>query len=220
VFEMTVARTGLSERLAKQLGYHVVTALMPALDRAHFMPNAALIMIKLIADAKTRKLLGMQAIGYGEVAKRMDVAVTALTGGLTVDDVANLDLSYAPSYSNALDNIHTACNIIRNKLDGYMAGISPVEARRILDAGEELAFLDVRTHAEFEDQRLEGCIHIPLPVLRARLSELPRDKDIAVYSQSSLSAYEAFIILRAEGFTKVKVLDGGLLMWPYETVAV
>jgi len=220
VFDMTVARTGLTERLARELGYDVVTALLPALDRAHFMPNAAPIMIKLIADAKTRKLLGMQAIGYGEVAKRMDVAVTALTGGLTADDVANLDLSYAPSYSNALDNIHTACNIIRDKLDGCLEGISPVEVRRKLNEGGEIVFLDVRTHAEFEDTRLEGCIHIPLPVLRARAAELPRDKEIVVYSQSSLSAYEASIILRAEGFRNVKVLDGGLMMWPYDTVTL
>jgi len=150
----------------------------------------------------------------------MDVAVTALTGGLTADDVANLDLSYAPSYSNALDNIHTACNIIRNKLDGCLEGISPVEARRKLDQGEAIVFLDVRTHAEFEDARLEGCIHIPLPVLRARAAELPLDKEIVVYSQSSLSAYEASIILRAEGFRNVKVLDGGLMMWPYDTVTL
>ena len=215
VFDLTVGRTGLTERAARNLGHDVVTALVPALDRAHFMPNAAVVMIKLIADTATRRLLGVQTLGHGDVPKRLDVAVTALTAGLTVDDVSNLDLGYAPAYSTALDNIHTACNVAKNKLDGRMDGISPMELRARLDGGEDIVLLDVRTHADLEEMPLGSCKHIPMPALRGRLNELDPDKEIVVYSQASLSAYEASIILRAHGFEHVRVLDGGIWMWPY-----
>jgi len=218
VFDYTVARTGLTERQAREAGYRCVTTLTAGPDRAHFMPNAAMLILKLIADADTRKLLGIQAVGPGEGAKRADVAVTAITGGLTVDQISNLDLCYAPSYSDALDNLHTACNVVKNKLAGEMVGITPGEVRRKRDAGEDIVLLDVRTHAEFEEARLDGCTHIPLGALRGRLDELPRDKEIITFSRVSLGGYEAAIILKANGFRNVKVMDGGIVMWPYAKI--
>jgi len=214
VFDFTVARTGLTERRAKQLGYPVVTAVAPGIDRAHFMPHAAMIVVKLIADARTRRLLGVQAVGPGEAAKRVDVAVAALSAGMTLDQVSNLDLCYAPSYSDALDNVHTACNVLKNKLSARMEGIAPQEVLRRLEAGEDLVLLDVRTHGELDEACIEGSRHIPLGALRGRLNDLPRGKEIVVFSRSSLGAYEASIILRANGFADVKVMDGGIIMWP------
>jgi len=216
IFDLTVARTGLTEKDAGEMGCKPVAALVPALDCDHFMPHAAMIMVKLIADADTRKLLGMQAIGPGDVAKRLDVAVTALAAGMTVDDLANLDLGYAPPYATAMGNLHTAANVIKNKLAGQMVGLAPQELRRKLDAHEPIVLLDVRTHGQLEERPFDGTIHIPLPVLRAQIDEVPRDREIVVYSRSSLSAYEAAIILRDAGFKDVQVLDGGLLMWPYD----
>jgi len=218
VFDYTVARTGLTEKQARESGYQTVSTFTPALDRAHFMPGAATIVIKLVGDAKTKKLLGIQAVGPGEAAKRVDVAVAAMTGGLTLDDISNLDLCYAPSYSDAMDNIHTACNVMKNKLDGRMIGITPMEVRRKLRASEDIVLLDVRTHAEFDEARIEGARHIPLGALRGRLDELPADKEIITFSRVSLSAYEAAIILKAHGFQKVKVMDGGMAMWSYANV--
>jgi len=213
VFDYTMARSGLTEAAARELGYQTVTCLVPAHDRAHFMPHAEMIILKLVGDARTRKLLGIQAVGRGEVAKRVDVAVAAMTAGLGLDAIANLDLCYAPSYADAMDNLHTACNVLRNKLDGHMLGITPAEVCRMLAAGEDVLLLDVRTHDEFEQARLEGSVHIPLSVLRARLGELPRDRCIITFSRVSLSAYEAAIILKAHGFPDVRVMDGGIIMW-------
>jgi len=215
VFDYTVARTGLTEKQASEAGCDVMTTLTPGYDRGHFMPEARMIIVKLIADRATRKLVGVQAVGPGEAAKRVDVAVTAMTAGLTVDQIANLDLCYAPSYSKALDNLHVACNVMRNKLDGHMRGVSPMTVRRMRDEGKDFVLLDVRTHDEFEQARLEDAVHIPLSVLRARLAELPRDRPIVTFSRVSLSAYEAAIILRSRGFEDVRVMDGGILMWPY-----
>ncbi len=192
----------------------MATCLVPAHDRAHFMPDARMIILKLVADPATRRLLGIQAVGPGEAAKRVDVAVAAMSAGLTLEAIANLDLCYAPSYSDAMDNLHTAANVLRNKLDGHMVGVTPMEVRRMLAAGEEVVLLDVRTHDEFEQVRLEGSVHIPLSVLRPRLSELPRDRCIVTFSRVSLSAYEAAIILKAHGFEDVRVMDGGIVMWP------
>jgi rhodanese-related sulfurtransferase len=218
IFDYTMARSGLTEGRARELGYDVVTCLAPAHDRAHFMPHAEMIILKLVADAKTRRLMGIQAVGPGEAAKRVDVAVAAMTAGLPLDAIANLDLCYAPSYSDAMDNLHTACNILRNKLDGHVVGVTPMGVRRMLAGGWRPVLLDVRTHDEFEHARLEDSVHIPLSVLRARLDELPRDRCIITFSRVSLSAYEAAIILKAHGFPDVRVMDGGIVMWPYGTV--
>jgi rhodanese-related sulfurtransferase len=217
VFDYTVARAGLTEKRARELGYSVVTTLTPGLDRAHFMPNAAIIAIKLVADAKARKLLGIQVVGPGEAAKRVDVAVAAMTAGMALEQMSNLDLCYAPSYADAMDNLHTACNVMRNKLDGHMVGITPMEARRKLDAGEDLILLDVRTQAEFDAVRIEGSMHVPLAALPGRIAELP-DKEIVAFSRVSQGAYEAAIKLKANGFRDVKVMDGGLVMWPYAKI--
>ena len=213
VFDYTVARAGLTELRAREAGYDVVTSLTPSTDRAHFMPHAEMIVIKLVADRATRKLLGIQVVGAGEAAKRLDVAVTAITAGMTVDAVANLDLGYAPSYADALDSLHTACNGTRNKLDGLMDGIMPAEVRRRLDAGEDFVLLDVRTHTEFDASRIPGSRHIPVGALQGRRSELP-DTEIVVVSRVGLTAYEAAVKLRAWGFERVRVMDGGMVMWP------
>jgi rhodanese-related sulfurtransferase len=134
-----------------------------------------------------------------------------------LDQVSKLDLCYAPSYSDALDILHTACNVMRNKLEGQMTGISPAEVRRKLQSGEEVLLLDVRSLAELDEARIEGSKHIPLGTLRGRLGELPRDKEIITFSRVSLSGYEAALILQANGFENVKVMDGGITMWPHFT---
>ena len=122
VFDYCVARTGLTEAAARQLGYKTRTVLVPETDHPHYMPEAKSIIIKLVVDAATRKLLGAQAVGPGEGDKRMDIAAMAITAGMTVDQLSKADLCYAPPYSPALDNIITAANVARNKLDGLFSG--------------------------------------------------------------------------------------------------
>ena len=216
VFDFCVARTGLTETAAKKLGYDVVTALVPGPDKAHFMPTAASLMLKLVADRKTRRLIGAQGVGPGAGDKRIDVAAMAITAGMTVDQLANADLSYAPPYAPAMDNIITAANVVRNKLDGDMQGVSSMEVCRMIEDGDDFVLLDVRSPAEFEEVRLPGSILIPLGALRGRLDELPRDKQIITFCKISLRGYEAALILKAAGFQDVRVMDGGIAMWPYE----
>lgn len=216
VFDFCVARTGLTEQAARAAGYDVITALAPGPDKAHYMPQAKSLLMKLVADGKTSRILGVQTSGPGDGAKRIDVAATAISAGMTIDDVANLDLSYAPPYAPAMDNLITAANVARNKRDGYMTGISAEEVLRKLEAGEDFFFLDVRSPQEHAEERLPRAVLIPLGVLRKRLAEIPRDKEIVAFCKISLRGYEAALILKAAGYENVKVLDGGVAMWPYE----
>jgi rhodanese-related sulfurtransferase len=216
VFDYCVARTGLTETAARELGHEVTAALAPAPDRANYMPTAKMLMLKLVVDSDTRRLLGAQAVGPGAGDKRLDVAATAIAAGMTVDQLANLDLCYAPPYSPAMDNLITAANVARNKLDGHMVGMSAAEVYRMLSEKKDFVFLDVRTPGEHNQVRLPGSTLIPVSTLRGRLDEIPRDKEIVTFGQISLRGYEAALILRAAGYEKVRVLDGGITMWPYE----
>jgi len=216
--EFNIGCTGLTEKKARELGYNVVTTLSPAPDHAHYYPGAKVIFVKLIVDADTRKVLGVQVVGPGDVAKRVDVIATALGFGATVDDLATLDLGYAPPYSGALDNVIHAANITRNKLDGIAKTISPVEVKAKIDAGDEFVLLDVRGPAEYEAMRIEDprVKLIPLGKLRASLDQLPKDKEIIAFCKISLRGYEAQCILEGAGFQNVRFMDGGVVGWPYE----
>jgi len=216
VFDYCVARTGLTEAAARDAGYEVVTASAPAPDIAHYMPNAKTLLLKLVADKTSGRLLGVQTTGPGTGDKRIDVAAMAITAGMTLDQLANADLCYAPPYASAMDNIITAANVARNKRDGYMVGVSPMEVRRMLEEKEDFVFLDVRSPAEYEQVRLPGSTLIPLGALRGRVNELPRDKEVITFCKISLRGYEASLILKSAGFKKVRVMDGGIAMWPYE----
>ena len=214
VFDYSVARTGLGEKEAREAEYDVVTCLAPAPDKPHFMPDAKPLFLKLIADRKTRKLLGAQATGPGQADRRIDIVAMALTAGMTIDQLANADLVYAPPFSPAVDNIITAANILRNKMDGHMEGITPAEVLTLHERGETFTLLDVRSPAELEQMRIEGTVDIPLGALRGRIEELDRTLPVVAFCKISLRGYEAALILKKAGFKDVKVMDGGILMWP------
>lgn len=216
VFALNVARTGLSEEDARLLSGDPVTILAPSPDRAHVYPGAKPIVLKLIADRASRRLLGAQILGPGAVDKRIDTLATALTFGATADQLAQLDLSYAPPFSTAMDPLHQAANALRNKLDGIGESLSPLEVRAMLAAGRPLLLLDVRSPAEHREVRIPGATLMPLGSLRERLEDLPRDVEIVPLCKISLRGYEAQRILRDAGFSRVRFLEGGILGWPFE----
>ncbi len=215
-FEYNVARVGLSEKEAMEEGFDAMTAVTAAKDKAHFFPTAKPIIIKLVCDRKSGKLLGAQIIGPGDVAKRIDVVATALTFGANIEDITNLDLSYAPPFSPAMDNIITAANTLRNKVEGRFRGMGSIELKELMDEGAEVFLLDVRSPAEFEAVKLPGSNLIPLGALRGRLEEVPRDRKVVVLCESALRAYEASLIIQHRGYEDVWVLDGGIAAWPFE----
>jgi NADPH-dependent 2,4-dienoyl-CoA reductase/sulfur reductase-like enzyme/rhodanese-related sulfurtransferase len=220
LFNLNIARTGLSEKQARAMGHDVITVLNPSPDKAHFLSDAKMIIIKFIVEKQSAKLLGVQIVGPGDVAKRMDVAVTTITAGRPVTDIAHLDLAYAPPFSPAMDNIITTANIAENKLKGIGLSYSPMEVQAKIDGGEDFIFLDVRSPQEVEMMRIEDprIVNIPLGKLRNTLDSLPKDKEIIPFCKISLRGYEAQRVLVGEGYTRVKYMDGGLVCWPYKKV--
>jgi rhodanese-related sulfurtransferase len=220
VFNCNVGRVGLNESQAIEAGYDVVTCLAPGNEYASYYPGGKPIVVKLVADRQNGRLLGGQVVGTGDTAKRIDVLVTALTFGANVEALAELDLAYAPPYNSAMDPLHNAANIIRNKLSGHAAGLGPVEVKKKIDNGDDFVLLDVRTNFEFIEGRIDArqLKHIPLPELRARIDELSRDSEIVIYCHRSVRAYQALRILAGAGFKNVKFIDGSIVTWPYELV--
>ena len=217
VMALNVGKTGLSERDAKDLGYEYITVMVSGHDKPHYMPGAKLITVKLIVDVATRKLLGMQAVGEGEVAKRVDVAASVLTLGGTIQDMFDIDLSYAPPYNSPIDNLAAAANSAMNKLAGKFRGITPLQAKEKMTS-EKTVFLDVRTPDECKQIRIADCKniqYIPLGQLRSRLQEMDKDGEVVAFCKISVRGYEAECILEGEGFTDVKVIEGGIVAWPF-----
>ncbi|MCG3146926.1 MAG: Coenzyme A disulfide reductase [Verrucomicrobiae bacterium] len=217
VLDYNLARTGLTEKQARQLGHNVITALVPGPDRAHYYPTAKTLLVKLVADAGNGQLLGAQVLGPGDAVKRIDVLATALTFGATMDLLAGIDLGYAPPYATAVDLIAHAANVLRNKRDGLAPALTPQQVKAKLDADEPVVLLDVRTPAERDQMQLRDprVVWIPLGQLRKRVGELPRDKEIICFCKVSQRGYEAQRILDGLGVPNVKFLDGGLIAWPY-----
>jgi rhodanese-related sulfurtransferase len=217
VFEFAAGSTGLSEKAAQRLGLEGYTTVVnTSPDKPGFMGAKPLIS-KLLVD-KEQRILGYQCVGMGDVSRQIATAAMAIQGKLALKDVITADLPYAPPFSPAIDHFITACHIMENKLKGRMTGISAVAVKAKLDAGEKPFLLDGRNPNEFEEMHLGIGEHlIPLGALRSRLADLPADRnaEIICFCKLSLRGYEAECILRAHGFTNVKVMEGGILAWPY-----
>lgn len=221
VFDYNIARTGLSEREARAKGHDIETIICPAFDHPHFYPKHAIITIKLIAERNKGTLLGAQIIGPGEVSKRIDVLVSAITLGATVSQIAAFDLAYSPPFSPPLDVVVTAANVMENKLKGLAKSVSPLTVKKKLDQNDSFILLDVRSKKEYDEWRIDDSrvTFMPLSTLKTGAhSSLPTDKEIITVCQTSLRGYEAQRLLNGEQFHNVRFMDGGMIAWPFETV--
>ncbi|KKM09750.1 pyridine nucleotide-disulfide oxidoreductase [Clostridiales bacterium PH28_bin88] len=214
-FDQNTGRTGLGEQEACRLGYRVVTAVTPSTDCAHYYPMHSGLMVKLVAEAGSGRLLGAQVLGEGEAIKRLDVLATAITFGGTLDTIAKLDLGYAPPFATAIDVAAHAANTARNKAAGLAEGIPVAKVSERLAGGKDVVLLDVRQPEEVEDRGIRDgrVLHIPLGELRQRMREVPRDKEIITLCELGVRGYEAVRILSGAGFPDVKFMDGGLAAW-------
>jgi NADPH-dependent 2,4-dienoyl-CoA reductase/sulfur reductase-like enzyme/rhodanese-related sulfurtransferase len=216
--EYHVGRTGLGEKEAQAAGFNVVTALAVDPDRPNYYPGSRDVLLKVIADRKTCKILGGQGLSRGEIAKRIDVLATAITFGATVDVMSDIDLGYAPPYNTPLDPVHNAANIIRNKLAGLAVGLTPAQIKAKIDSGEDFILLDVRNQKEWDRWRIEApqVKLIPQNQLLQRMNELPRDKEIVTTCRGGTRAYQAALVLKGAGFSNVKFAEGSITAWPFD----
>lgn len=218
VFQFSAGATGLSEKSAADAGFDPVSVIFAAPDKPGFMQGKLLVM-KMVADKPTGRLLGLQCVGPGDVSKRIASAAMALQGELTIDDLAVSDLPYAPPFSPAIDNFITCAHVLQNKMAGLMSGLSSRDVREKSVGNDRPYILDVRSPEEYAQMRLGiGEVLIPLGALRQRLAELPEDKstEIICYCKISLRGYEAARLISANGWTNVKVMEGGIMAWPYQ----
>jgi CoA-disulfide reductase len=206
VFDMTVAATGNNEKLLKRIGIPFEVVHVHPGSHAGYYPGAFPISLKLIFDKESGKIYGAQAVSYDGADKRIDVIATAIKGGLTIFDLPDLELAYAPPYSSAKDPVNMAGYAASNIVDGLVETVQWHEINEIVQKGGLL--IDVREPIEREMGYIEGSINIPLGELRNRLDELPVDQTIYLTCQVGLRGYLGARILMQNGF-KVKNLDGG-----------
>ena len=217
IFDYVAGSTGLTEKTARQAGLDIFTVINASPDKPGFM-NGKLLVTKLVVEKKGGRILGAQCVGPGNVAKQISQWAMAVTGKLCVEDIVNADLPYAPPFSLAIDHFIATAHLMQNKIKGRLKGVSAAEVKEKITAGVKPFLIDVRGPDEFEAMRLGlGEILIPLGALRKRLSELPADKnaEIVCYCKISLRGYEAALVLEANGWKNVRVMEGGVMAWPY-----
>ncbi|HTO22990.1 MAG TPA: FAD-dependent oxidoreductase [Spirochaetia bacterium] len=214
VFDTTAASTGLTETAARAAGLEAAAAVLVKDHHAGYYPGAKELVLKVVYERGTGRLLGGQAFGEEGVEKRIDALAMALQGGMSLDDLAEVDLAYAPPYSSANDPLNVAGFIGQNDRSGYAPLVSAQEARDLLGRphGESLPgplLLDVRNLNEHETSHVRGALHIPVDELRFRLDEVPRDRPIIVHCRSGFRSHLALRILKENGWTDVRNLTGG-----------
>lgn len=208
LFGLQAAATGWNEKRARAEGRAFRVIHTHPNDHAGYYPGAKGMSLKLVVDAQTDAILGAQGVGEAGVDKRIDVIATALRGGLTASDLADLELAYAPQFGSAKDPVNMLGFIAENLATGTTETVQWHEIDDLVSSGVQL--IDVRTPGEFRRGGIPGAINIPLDDLRARLDEV--DAECVVHCQVGLRGYLAARILAQHG-KKVRNLDGGYRTW-------
>jgi NADPH-dependent 2,4-dienoyl-CoA reductase/sulfur reductase-like enzyme/rhodanese-related sulfurtransferase len=209
VFDLTFAMTGRSEKALRQDGLPYQKIYLHPPSHASYYPTAHPISLKLLFHPQNGKILGAQAVGREGVDKRIDVLAVALRAGLTVFDLEEMELCYAPPYGSAKDPVNYAGFVAANALRGLVA---LCQAEDLLQLGEDQGVLDVRTPAEVKAGGVPGAVNIPLDELRQRLPELSPSREWLVMCRSGLRSYIACRILSQHGF-RCRNLTGGYLTY-------
>ena len=205
VFDLTFGMTGLSEKAAKKHSINYDKVYVHPASHASYYPGAHPVALKLLFNPEDGKVLGGQAIGVDGVDKRVDVIAVAVRAGLTVYDLEELELVYAPPYGSAKDPVNYAGFVAANVLRGDAKHFHAEEIERLKDNQK---LLDVRTAEEIEAGAIPGAMHIPLHEIRDRIGELSKDKEYMIYCATGLRSYLAYRIFAQHGI-KASSLDGG-----------
>lgn len=201
VFDLAAGITGYSETRLQLEGIPYRTATVNGGSHAGYFPGAETITLKLLWEPESGRILGAQAHGRDGVDKRLDIIATAIRGKLTIDDLAHLELSYAPPFGNAKDIVNVAGFAAGNIRDGLLVPVAS-----LADAGPQV--VDVRPAASARRQPVPGATHIPLAELRSRLGELDRSRPVYTICQMGKTSYFAARILANHGFDARSILGG------------
>ncbi len=208
LFSATAASTGLTEKAARDAGLDVGVAYVFKDNHVTYYPGGTPLALKIVYELSTGRLLGGQAYGESGAEKRIDVLATALQGKMTLDDLSELDLAYAPPYNSANDPVNVASFIGINHMTGYSPLKTPAEVVRDLQAAGGL-ILDVRTMGEQSRAPLADALHIPADEIRDRLDEIPREKPLYLLSKDGFLGHTTLQVLKAAGWASVYNIAGG-----------
>ena len=211
VFDMAVGMTGLSEKTLKRAGMAYEKVYVHPASHAGYYPGATQLSLKLLFDPKGGKVLGAQCVGVDGVDKRIDVLAVAIRAGMSVYDLENIELAYAPPFGSAKDPINYAGFVAANVLRGE---VRICHVADVANPGPKQLLLDVRTTPEVQQGTIPCSVHIPVDDLRNRLGELPKDKEILSFCQVGLRGYLACRILSQNGFV-CRNLSGGYKTYRY-----
>lgn len=205
--ELAVAKTGLNEKECIAMGLDYFVSYNSSKSHASWFPGVKPIILKLIAEKGTGRLLGGQTIGRDGADKRIDVISTAIYGGLTVYDLENLDLAYAPPFSSARDPILMAGMVASNILRGILKPVTAAEIKE-LAKNEEYQVVDTRREDEFLCGGIRGAVNIPVDEMRNRFEELDKSKKIVLYCGEGYRSYVAGCFLAQKGFDVYNLAGG------------
>ncbi|MCI8415934.1 MAG: FAD-dependent oxidoreductase [Lachnospiraceae bacterium] len=200
---LNAGRTGLIETAARAEGYDVISVITVVDDKAHYYPGAASFIVKLTADKKSRKLLGVQVLGPGAVDKVTDIAVTAISLGATVDQLATMDFAYAPPFSTAIHPFAHSVNVLMNKMDGNLDSITPVEYADGKAEGYEIIDCTLAP-------TLEGKRYLDLTSINGEVPGLNKEDKLLLVCAKGKRAYLTQNRLKHYGYTNTRVLEGGI----------
>lgn len=199
IFDMTVAGTGLTEKVAKSMGIDCESVVLSPASHAGYYPGAKVMTMKVVFEKDTWKLLGAQIVGTEGVDKRLDVLATAMHAGMKANMLNDLDLAYAPPFSSAKDPVNMAGFMIENIRNGFVKQYHWDEIADLPRDGS-VTLLDARTVWEYQQGHIDGYINIPVDDLRERMNEIDDSKPVYVICQSGLRSYIACRILTQNGF--------------------
>jgi len=209
LFNQNAATTGLSEKSAKANGYSYDSVLIFPTDKVGLMPGSNYMAFKLIFEVPTGRILGAQAIGKGNVDKRIDVIATMITMHGTLEDLKELELCYSPVFGTAKDVVNMAAFVGLNVLYGRMKQVHVNEVRGLVES--KAYIVDVREEKEFANGHLNGAYNIPLSQLEERMHEIPKDVPVYLHCRSSQRSYYAICRLQGNGYHNVTNISGSYL---------
>ena len=209
VFGLNAAATGLNERNARKAGIPCDFVYVIPGDKVGIMPGSAPMHFKLVFEVPTGRILGAQAIGRGNVDKRVDVIAAMVSMNGTIRDLKNLELCYSPVFGTARDVVNQAALVAENILYGRFRQVPVTQVRSLV---EEQAFIvDVREKGEYEAGHLKGSVNIPLSELRERTDEIPKNRPVYLHCRSSQRSYNALMALQGRGYENVVNISGSFL---------
>jgi NADPH-dependent 2,4-dienoyl-CoA reductase/sulfur reductase-like enzyme/rhodanese-related sulfurtransferase len=209
VFDLMIAATGWNEKRLAAAGREVMVIHTHPNNHAGYYPDAKQIALKLIFDPKSGEILGGQGVGVDGVDKRIDVIATAIRGGITAPELADLELAYAPPFGSAKDPVNMLGYIAENMMSGLLKTAQWNQTQELRSAGYQL--IDVRTPSEFGNGSIPGAINIPVDEIRGRVAEI-KSSPILVNCQVGQRGHTATMLLKELGFDATN-LDGGYLTY-------